>query len=76
METILCERCQVALNKTELMHVYRCPVCLTVTEQFPKDQTIVESDEKTDIFLQGYKCPECGFELPEGDFCPTCKVRR
>ena len=45
-ETILCERCQVALNKTELMHVYRCPVCLTVTEQFPKDQTIVESDEK------------------------------
>ena len=44
METILCERCQVALNKTELMHVYICPVCLTVTEQFPKDQTIVESD--------------------------------
>ena len=44
VETILCERCQVALNKTELMHVYRCPVCLTVTEQFPKDQTIVESD--------------------------------
>ena len=32
--------------------------------------------KKTDIFLQGYKCPECGFELPEGDFCPTCKVRR
>ena len=31
---------------------------------------------KTDIVLQGYKCPECGFELPEGDFCPTCKVRR
>lgn len=46
MKTILCERCQVALNKTELMHVYRCPICLTVTEQFPKDQTIVESDEK------------------------------
>ena len=22
------------------------------------------------------KCPECGFELPEGDFCPICKVRR
>jgi len=22
------------------------------------------------------KCPECGFELPEGDFCPECKVRR
>ena len=32
--------------------------------------------KKTDIFLQGYKCPECGFELPEGDFCPTCRVRR
>ena len=31
---------------------------------------------KTDIVLQGYKCPECGFELPEGDFCPTCRVRR
>jgi len=22
------------------------------------------------------KCPECGFELPEGDFCPECRVRR
>ena len=22
------------------------------------------------------KCPECGFELPEGNFCPTCRVRR
>jgi len=22
------------------------------------------------------KCPECGFELPEGNFCPECKVRR
>ena len=22
------------------------------------------------------KCPECGFELPEGDFCPICKVKR
>ena len=22
------------------------------------------------------KCPECGFELPEGNFCPVCKVRR
>ena len=32
--------------------------------------------KKTDIFLQGYKCPECGFELPEGDFRPTCRVRR
>ena len=32
--------------------------------------------KKTDIFLQGYKCPECGFELPEGDFCPICRVRR
>ena len=32
--------------------------------------------KKTDIFLQGYKYPECGFELPEGDFCPICRVRR
>jgi len=22
------------------------------------------------------KCPECGFELPEGKFCPECRVRR
>ena len=22
------------------------------------------------------KCPECGFELPEGNFCPQCKVKR
>ena len=32
--------------------------------------------KKTDIFLQGYKCPKCGFELSEGDFCPICRVRR
>tara|TARA_R100001082_G_scaffold76831_1_gene44726 strand:+ start:223 stop:324 length:102 start_codon:yes stop_codon:yes gene_type:complete len=32
--------------------------------------------KKTDIFLQRHKCPECGFELAEGDFCPTCRVRR
>ena len=22
------------------------------------------------------KCPECNFELPEGRFCPICRVKR
>ena len=45
METILCERCKVAMNKTELTYVYRCPVCFTVVEEPPKDQTIVEEKD-------------------------------
>ena len=45
METILCERCKVAINKTELSYVYRCPVCFTVVEEPPKDQTIVEEKD-------------------------------
>ena len=42
---MLCERCKVAMNKTELAYVYRCPVCFTVVEEPPKDQTIVEEQD-------------------------------
>tara|TARA_R100001126_G_C4706113_1_gene92518 strand:+ start:226 stop:369 length:144 start_codon:yes stop_codon:yes gene_type:complete len=47
MEIPICERCKVALDRTELAYVFRCPVCFLVTEEFPKDQTIVESNEKS-----------------------------
>ena len=45
MKTILCERCKVAMSNTELAYVYRCPVCFTVVEEPPKDQTIVEEKD-------------------------------
>ena len=32
MTDFFCERCKVALKRTELKDVYRCPVCMTVTE--------------------------------------------
>ena len=44
-KVFLCERCKVAMNKTELAYVYRCPVCFTVVEEPPKDQTIVEEQD-------------------------------
>ena len=32
MKVKLCVRCKVVLKTTELKDVYRCPVCMTVTE--------------------------------------------
>ena len=43
--TKLCLRCKVALNETAVKDLYRCPVCFTVSEDLPKDQTIVEEQE-------------------------------
>ena len=38
METILCERCKVALIRMELKDVYQCPICFTVTEHKEEDE--------------------------------------
>tara|TARA_X000001382_G_scaffold124803_2_gene109702 strand:+ start:284 stop:427 length:144 start_codon:yes stop_codon:yes gene_type:complete len=46
MELKLCFKCKIALVKTELANVYKCPMCNNVEEILPRDQTIVESDDK------------------------------
>ncbi len=38
MKIILCERCKIALRKTELDDIYRCPMCLTVQEIKDKEE--------------------------------------
>jgi predicted RNA-binding Zn-ribbon protein involved in translation (DUF1610 family) len=31
--TVLCQRCKIALIKTELKNVYKCPMCKVVVEK-------------------------------------------
>tara|TARA_R100000008_G_C3566763_1_gene159579 strand:- start:1072 stop:1212 length:141 start_codon:yes stop_codon:yes gene_type:complete len=44
---ILCQRCKIALTKTELKNVYQCPMCKVVIgekTELPRDQTIIEEE--------------------------------
>tara|TARA_R100000655_G_C2876724_1_gene174457 strand:- start:79 stop:219 length:141 start_codon:yes stop_codon:yes gene_type:complete len=44
----LCYKCKIALVKTELKDVYKCPMCGTTVEEeikLPRDQTIIENKE-------------------------------
>ena len=46
MELKLCFKCKIALVKTELANVYKCPMCKNIEEILPREQTIVESEYK------------------------------
>ena len=45
-KTKLCIRCKVALKKTELKDVYKCPACGMITNERLDDRQWLNTEEK------------------------------
>ena len=43
---IICFRCKIKMNKTELKNVYRCPACDLIEEKEPRWQTYLRFKRK------------------------------
>ena len=45
-KTKLCIKCKVALKKTELKDVYKCPACAMITNERLDDRQWLNTEEK------------------------------